>query len=453
MAAAVDDTTEGAAAPDASDAPAASAGVGAATAEQAREQAETAARPTRRAMAWVLERSGFTRSGLVLIAVAMVAWLLARVVAGKPLYLLAYGTAVVLLAFRFVAFRAVPAVEGVRGAAVARVVEGAAVPITVTLTASKNVSTLLLEERLPPLLGQSARMAVPDLAAGESVDHSYEVTAWRRGVYPLGPLVVRWGDPFGLTQRQAELAEPFELLVHPRVEPLTDRPLTRMWEDPPIRPPISKPWPSGAEFYGLRPYVPGDDVRNIVWRAYARTRELLVREAEQGISDKVVVLLDNDERFHSRGIISDSFETGVRVAASIGTHHLSAGYVVTYETNSGRRLTALRQGPARTRLLDEMARAELGRETLAPAISRLLADGQRDAHLLIVTPYLQADSAARLELLMQRGVQVTVVALVWDEEHTVALAKAAALGAQVVEIRAGTPFAVAFRREVGGFHA
>jgi DNA-binding NarL/FixJ family response regulator len=33
----------------------------------------------------------------------------------------------------------------------------------------------------------------------------------------------RLGDPFGLTQRSAELCESFDLLVHPRIEPLTDR--------------------------------------------------------------------------------------------------------------------------------------------------------------------------------------------------------------------------------------
>jgi uncharacterized protein (DUF58 family) len=219
-----------------------------------------------------------------------------------------------------------------------------------------------------------------------------------------------------------------------------------------MRPPISKPWPSGFEFYGMRPYVPGDDVRKIVWRAYARTRELLVREAEQGISDKVVILLDDDARFHTRGVISESFEAGVRAAASIGVHHLDAGYVVTLENNTERLCAALRVGAARTRLLDALAQADLGRGDLASAITRLLADGQRDAHVLVVTPFLQRDAAARLELLIQRGVQVTVVALVWDEEHTAALSYAAALGAQIVEVRPGTPLSVAFRREVGTGH-
>jgi len=47
---------------------------------------------------------------------------------------------------------------------------------------------------------------------------------------------------------------------------------------------VSKPWPSGLEFYASE-YVPGDDLRGIVWRASARTGKVMVREAEQGITD------------------------------------------------------------------------------------------------------------------------------------------------------------------------
>ena len=421
------------------------------SAAAAREAAEAAARPGRRLLGFVERKTGLTRSGLVMVGVIIIAWILGKIIAGRPLYLLAYGATALLIVFR-VAFNRVPPVVAERAQPVARVSEGSDVKIAVRLTPERNVSTLLIEEHIPPLLGHSARIPVPELAAGQPVEYRYAVTAWRRGVYPLGPLVVRWGDPFGLTQRQADLCEPFELIVHPTIEPLTDRPLTRMWEDPPMRPPISKPWPSGFEFYGMRPYQPGDDVRNIVWRAYARTRQLLVREAEQGISDKVIVLLDDDRRFHSRGLVSESFEEGVRAAASIGVHHLGVGYVVTLETNGGKVVTALRSGPTKTRLLDELARMQMSDSRLPDAITRLIADGQRDAHLLIVTPHLEASSAARLELLLQRGMQVTVVALVWEEEHTLSLARASALGAQVVEVRPRTPLSVAFRREVGTGH-
>ena len=153
------------------------------------------------------------------------------------------------------------------------------------------------------MLGQNARIPVASLEPGESVDHAYQLTCWRRGVYQLGPLVARWGDPFGFTEREAVLCEPFEFLVHPSTELVQDRAFTRLWEDPPVRPPMSKPWPSGMEFYGMREYTPGDDIRRVVWRAYARTQQLLVREAEQGITDQINIILDGHRENHSKGTL------------------------------------------------------------------------------------------------------------------------------------------------------
>ena len=93
-----------------------------------------------------------------------------------------------------------------------------------------------------------------------------------RGVYQLGPLAAEWTDPFGLARHQQVLTDAVDVIVHPTTEAIFDRPLTRLWEDPPFRPPVSKPWPQGFEFYGMRDYVPGDDPRRIVWTAAARTR-------------------------------------------------------------------------------------------------------------------------------------------------------------------------------------
>ena len=47
--------------------------------------------------------------------------------------------------------------------------------------------------------------------------------------------------------RLARKAGAEEVIVHPSTENVQDRPLTRQWEDPPIRPPRSKPWPSGFD--------------------------------------------------------------------------------------------------------------------------------------------------------------------------------------------------------------
>src|SRR5207302_869104 len=253
------------------------------------------------------------------------AWLLARVVGGRPLYIVAY-TLVLLLAASYAVGRRPLPIEGSRSETRPRLAAGGTVTMQARLAARRRVSTFVLEEKLPAALGESAALPVAVMDPGAEVEHDYRLTLNRRGVYELGPLVARWGDPFGFTQRERVLAEPFELLVHPSIEYVQDRPLTRMFEDPPIRPPISKPWPSGLEFYGMRKYEPGDDLRRIVWRAYARTGQLLVRESEQGITDKITVVLDTNRRFHSAGVISESFEAGVKAAASLGVRHLREGY-------------------------------------------------------------------------------------------------------------------------------
>lgn len=413
------------------------------------ERARTSTRVHTRVLKAITRRTGLTLSGLCLLAVSVGAWILGYLVAGRPLFILAYGGFTVLVISWMIGRRPLP-LEGRRASARNRRKEGETISMAVALTAKRKISTFILEERTPATLGQDARIPVASLEPNESVEHSYRLTCWRRGVYELGPLVVRWGDPFGFTEREAVLAEPFEFLVHPSTEIAQDRPLTRLWEDPPIRPPVSKPWPSGTEFYGMREYSPGDDLRRIVWRAYARTGELLVRESEQGITDKMTIILDQDRRNHSTGIFSESFETGVKTAASLGVHHLKEGYSITLEGNSRRLAGPLRGANAPMQLLDALARAQLEDERLTEAVTRLVFDAGRDSHVVLITPNLDQEAAARLDLLRQRGSSVLVAALIWDELAAETLAAAASLGCQVVEIRPNTPLAVSFRHAVGG---
>lgn len=398
----------------------------------------------------VTRATGLTPAGFVLVGVAVAAWVLGYVVGGRPLYVLAYGAVVVLVGSWLFGRRPLP-LEGRRSDARPRLREGEQLEMEVALTATRRLSTFILEERVPATLGQDARLPVASLEPGETAAQAYSLDCWRRGVYALGPLTARWGDPFGLTEREHVLAEPFELLVHPAVEPVTDRPLTRLWEDPPVRPPVSKPWPSGMEFYGMRRYEPGDDIRKVVWRVFGRTGQLMVRESEQGITDKMVIVFDQDRRHHSDtvGGVSESFEAAVKVVASLGVHHLHEGYSVTLEGSAERLAGPLRGGTSRLMLLDELARVDMVRAPLPDALLRLVSDPRRDTHVIVVTPWLDPDAIARLQLLMDRGIYVMVVAVLWDELAAEMLAKAAAMGAQVIEIRPGTPLAVAFRREVG----
>ena len=414
------------------------------------QQVEAQPRLGRRVMDRTTDLTGFTSSGLILLVVSVAAWSLGYYVGGRPLYLMAYGGAGVLMTSWLYGRRS-PQLTGQRSEVQARVREGQSVTVDVSLTAGRRMSNLILEERLPHVLGASPRITIAELAEGDSAGNTYELTCSRRGVYTLGPLVVRWGDPFGLTQRRRKVCDEFEMFVHPRAEPATDRPAARLWEDPPQRPPFSRPWPSGLDFYGMRAYAPGDDVRNVVWRAYARTGSLLVREAEQGVTDKLRLLVDQDASVHSKGAVSESFETAMRVVASLGLHHLKAGYTVTTDGNKERIARPLRGvGRGGIELLDALAALQPVRSSLLDLLARVEATVSNDVELIVVTPRLTLDAILRMRLLVDRGVSVRIVALLWDDEALDHLGQAAALGLKIVEIGPTTNITMALQHEVGG---
>ena len=393
---------------------------------------------------------GLTRSGQLAVLAFVLLWLTAFLIAGTALYIVAYGCLFLVIASYGLAQKRLK-LEGVREGLYPRAQEGARLEVEVRLTAKKRVSSFILEERVPERLGSTVKVPVPRLGRDKSVTHRYSLRCTRRGVYNVGPLVAVTSDPLGLTEKETVVAEHFELLVHPRIEFVSDRPLTRQYEDPPIRPPVSKPWPSGLEFYGMREYSPGDDLRRIVWRASARMGKLMVREAEQGITDHVTVVLDTDRGSHSRDgyEVSESFEMGVRAAASLAVRHLREGYEVKCESNSGP-LTRITRGPqAQMVVMDAYTRVEMSREPLSKVIMRMITDPRRDAHNIFVTPRLGRTEAAQLRILLNKGVSVLVVALLWDEDSNETLNMAAALGCQVAGVHPGQDLATALYHDMG----
>lgn len=417
----------------------------------ARDRFTDAASPDRIREAWrAFERkTGLTRSGQVAALACFSCWLIAYFIAGTGMYIFSYGIFLLALTSFFLARRRLK-LEGSREGLFPRAQEGDRLDVEVRLTAKRGVSTFVLEERVPERLGTTVKVPIAKLSRNKSVTHHYGLRCARRGVYEVGPLVAVSSDPLGLARHETKVADKFELLVHPRVEYVEDRPLTRRFEDPPIRPPRSKPWPSGLEFYGMREYVPGDDLRRIVWRASARTGRLMVREAEEGITDHITVILDTDRGSHSwDGDHSESFETGVRAAASIAYRHLGDGYEVRSESNAGPLTRALRGRDKTLSVLDAYARVDLSREPLTKVIMRLVADPRRDAHNILVTPKLGVAEAAQLRILLNKGVSILVVALIWAEENAETLGVAASLGCQVTGVHPGQDIGAAMSHDIG----
>ncbi len=125
--------------------------------------------------------------------------------------------------------------------------------------------------------------------ARRTVTLSVTQTLSRRGVHTLHPFDLATSFPFGLIEHRRRFADSTEVVVYPKVRAVRVNLLDRL---PGAAASPRTADPNGDEFFALREYLPGDDLRRIVWRISARLGVWMVRELTQHHSRDVVFLLD-----------------------------------------------------------------------------------------------------------------------------------------------------------------
>jgi hypothetical protein len=171
---------------------------------------------------------------------------------------------------------------------------------------------------------------VPALRPGGSAEAVHPLPADRRGIVTVGPLVVAVGDPFGLAERRTPVGGPARLVVHPRIVPVRPLPGASARE---IRRGATRPAraPRGDDFFALREYEVGDDLRRVHWRSTARTGDLMLRQDELRFAALGTVLLDTRAAAHRGG----SFERALEVAASVAAAVVEDGRPLRFLTTGG----------------------------------------------------------------------------------------------------------------------
>ena len=170
---------------------------------------------------------------------------------------------------------------------------------------------------------------IPSLEPGESVVIANEIETERRGVFEIGPLTVRRGDPIGLARRGDISSELTSLIVHPQVHEVHPFPagLRRDLEGLPS----GEAAEGGITFSNLREYVPGDDLRLVHWRSSARVGQLMVRHNIDVHRPRTTVILDTTRTLYD----DESFEDAVRAAASIVVSAMIRRFPFTLRTSDG----------------------------------------------------------------------------------------------------------------------
>ncbi|MEU1122716.1 DUF58 domain-containing protein [Streptomyces sp. NPDC005899] len=280
---------------------------------------------------------GLTTRGRSFFAAGVAAAVCAYVLGQGDLLRVGILLAVLPLVCVLVLYRTRYRVAGSRRLSPTRVPAGSEARVHLRMDNASRLPTglLMLQDRVPYVLGPRPRFVLDRVEAGGRREVSYRVRSDLRGRYPLGPLQLRLSDPFGMCELTRSFSAHDTLVVVPRTEPL---PTLRLAGD------ASGHGDGRQRSLALageddiipRGYRHGDDLRRVHWRSTARYGELMVRREEQPQRARCTVLLDT-RRIAYQGAGPDSaFEWAVSGAASVLVHMLERGFAVRLLTDDGR---------------------------------------------------------------------------------------------------------------------
>jgi hypothetical protein len=168
-----------------------------------------------------------------------------------------------------------------------------------------------------PMGGVHQRFRIPGLAPSKSKDEKIEFRAMARAILPVGPLTISKGDPFGIVRHERSLCESVNVYIHPKTILLNtlDSAVFRDLEGSPSGQVVD----DDLDFYGLREYHSGDDMRNVHWLSSAKTGSLMVRQYEATKRTDTSITLGLNPMDYAT---EDEFELAVSIAASIGAECL-----------------------------------------------------------------------------------------------------------------------------------
>jgi len=290
-----------------------------------------------------------------------------------------------------------------------------------------------------------ARFLVPPLAGNSATRAAYRLPTEERGIFDIGPLEVSLSDPFALATSTFTSVGVTQLTVYPRIDDVSPMP-TAQGHDPHSGAQHPRALlGSGEDFYALRPYEIGDDLRRVHWASTARLHDLMIRQDEMPWQTRSTILLD------VRSMVHNSTSLGLAVSAAASIHHAShrsaalVRLVSTDGTDSG-----YGTGHAHAEaILEHLATVEATRENRFAGVPASLRRAGNGGSLAIITTdrAVAADLEAMARLRTRYG---TIVLVVFErssydpsapQQHQPPLPAVSAL----VRITGSTPFATAWQ--------
>ena len=208
---------------------------------------------------------------------------------------------------------------------------------------------LRLESRISPYLrlgrqenlnidGEMYYCSLFTLFPYQQIRRRHRVRFLRRGAYDLGNASLTVGDVLGLRQKQRSQNLSAPILVFPRLLDPEEipAPISRMTGERAFRRQLLQ---DPFLVRGIRPYQPGDPIRDIHWPATARTGETQVRIHDYTAQTRLLVALNVQQKdLQWQDVLPDEqeleVEYGISLAATVCIQALRNGNAAGFAANT-----------------------------------------------------------------------------------------------------------------------
>ncbi len=153
---------------------------------------------------------------------------------------------------------------------------------------------------------------VPLIHSGEEYETRMEIKAIKRGYHRFKKLYLARRDTFGLLRFLQPFEQEQSLLILPKMYRIPPIQLPGKRHHQPHGVTLASHVGESEEFIGLRDYRPGDPLRDIHWRSWAKSGQPVVKQYQDEFFSRQALVLDTfieDEE-------SPAFEEAVSIAAS-----------------------------------------------------------------------------------------------------------------------------------------
>jgi uncharacterized protein (DUF58 family) len=292
---------------------------------------------------------------------------------------------------------------------------------------------------------RGANLIVPPLASEGVARAAYRLPTERRGILAVGPLEVMLTDPFGLTNVAMQASGVSELTVYPHIDDVVPVPQTTGNDPMAGAEHPNALGRNGEDFYALREYVVGDDLRRVHWPSTARHDELMVRQDELPWQGRATVLLD----VRSSSNTPESLELVISAAASIVTANARRQDLVRLVSTDGSD-SGFAAGHAHVEaILEHLASVQATNEANYRRVIDRLARSSTGGALVVVVALMPANELEQVARLRNRFGSLRIVQFEpssWGSTGPVTDRRPAREG--TIRVTAATTFADAWNRAI-----